>query len=715
MDDQDNTQLSGLGLSDFQSMSRNLFVEGSEGEQMSGLNDERTPTGGEQPVEIATHNSSALSNVVVLTKPRGSGKSNPEPSSSKHNEELMRKNANLERQLKTYKIEPYHEGFKIPHLETYDGSGDPDEHLHTYHAIMKVQNATNAMMCKVFPATLKSNTRSRGHLLLSMTPPEQTRVNIVITIVNQMLGIPVEFAIHKLSTDPTKKLVVQKCYLFGPEKQDVTDEQIHKLLQADFIRRVEYSQWVSNFVLIKKPNSKWRMCIDFTNLNEACLKDPHPLPNVEKLVECAAGHECMSFLYASLGYHQVQLRLDDQEKTTFYAGDAIYYYVMIPFRLKNAGATYQKLVQVVFKLQIGRNIEVYVDDMIVTNLRAEDHIDNLNEIFQNLRQAWRKLNPLKCMFVVESCKFMGYVVSKKGTDKVQAVQQMKPPKIVKDVQRLTSRLVALHRFIAKSTERCLPFFKALREPKNFQWTNKCQQAFNELKQYLASLPLLSKPVEGEKLYLYLGITDEAINSILLKELKIGFVSFQIDKIPMADNKQADELSKLSSSQDINSQRTTFIEILDAPSYDDLIPECQVLSTDPSSPSWTTPLINYFQSGKLPENTFEARLVRRKVAHFNLIDVLKSFCDDYDIELSLTFVYTPQSNGQAESANKIVLRGLNARVLATHSNWVDELNKVLWSCRTMPSLTTGETPFSLAYKVEVVIPMEIDLLTTRPAQ
>ncbi|GKV32843.1 hypothetical protein SLEP1_g41411 [Rubroshorea leprosula] len=327
---------------------------------------------------------------------------------------------------------------------------------------------------------------------------EFLRVNqdVFAWTIDEMPGIPAELTVHKLSTDPTKR-------------------------PAGFIRRVEYSEWVSNPVLVKKPNGKWRMCIDFTNLNEACPKDPHPLPNVEKLVERAAGHERMSFLDASSGYHQVQLLLDDQEKTAFYAGDAIYCYVMMPFGLKNAGATYQKLVQIIFKLQIGRNIEVYVEDMIVTSVRAEDHIDDLSETFQNLRQAQMKLNPLKCTFAVESGKFLRYMVSKKGIEvkpeKVLAVQQMEPPKTVKDVQRLIGRVAALHRFIARSAERCLPFFKALREPKNFQWTDECQSAFDELKQYLASAPLLSKPAEGESLCMYLGVTEEAVSSVLLRE------------------------------------------------------------------------------------------------------------------------------------------------------------------------------------------------------
>ncbi|GLU08946.1 hypothetical protein SLE2022_258270 [Rubroshorea leprosula] len=172
-----------------------------------------------------------------------------------------------------------------------------------------------------------------------------------------MPRIPAELAVHKLSTDPTRRPVVQKCRLMGLEKQAAVDEEIQKLLQVGFIRRVNYSQWVSNPVLVKKPNGKWRICIDFTNLNEACPKDSHPLPNVEKLVERATGHERMSFLDASFGYHQVQLWLNDQEKTAFYAEDAIYCYVMMPFGLKNAGATYQKLVQVVFKLQIGETLK----------------------------------------------------------------------------------------------------------------------------------------------------------------------------------------------------------------------------------------------------------------------------------------------------------------------------------------------------------------------
>ncbi|GKV36278.1 hypothetical protein SLEP1_g44427 [Rubroshorea leprosula] len=306
-------------------------------------------------------------------------------------------------------------------------------------------------------------------------------------------------------------------------------------------------------------------------------------------------------------------------------------------------------------------------------------------------------------------------------------------------------------------------------------------------------------------------------------------------IPRTDNQRADELSKLASLQDINPQRSTVVEVLDAPSYTDFTIECQLLSTDPSSPSWTTSLIEYLRSGELPEDPSTAKLIKRRAAHFTLLDnqlykraasmpllrcltpyeaeyavrevhegvcgthiggrtlarkllrhgyywptmvedaqsyvkkcptcqfnaddihmpgsrPAQPFCErqrrlhipscrgellhemdrsqtlihdnreenrgipvQFNImQLALTSMCTPWSNGQAKSTNKIILRGLKmrVRVLAAHSNWVDELNKVLWSCRTTPSSTTGETPFSLAYGTEAVIPVEVRLPSNR---
>ncbi|GKV11062.1 hypothetical protein SLEP1_g22348 [Rubroshorea leprosula] len=281
-----------------------------------------------------------------------------------------------------------------------------------------------------------------------------------------MMGIPTSVSQHKLSTNPLKKPVAQKRRLFRGERLTIIKEEVEKFLQAGFIRQVDYCEWVANPVLVKKANGKWRMCIDYTNLNQACPKDYYPMPNIDELVEAASGNERLSLLDAYSSYHQVPMAPEDEEKTSFYAGDEIYCYVMMPFGLKNAGAIYQKMVTIVFRAQIGRNLEVYVDDIVVKSLKAGDHLTDLEETFNNLRKNKMRLNPAKCIFGVESGKFLSFMVSKRGIEvnpeKIKAVAEMEPPKSMKDIQRLTRRVAALHRFISKSADKCLPFFKIMR-------------------------------------------------------------------------------------------------------------------------------------------------------------------------------------------------------------------------------------------------------------
>jgi hypothetical protein len=208
----------------------------------------------------------------------------------------------------------------------------------------------------------------------------------------------------------------------------------------------------------------------------------------------------------------------DEEKTSFITDRGLYCYNMIPFGLKNAGATYQRLVNRMFSDQIGRNVEV-VDDMLVKSRKAISHLADLEETFNTLRRYQMKLNPVKCAFGVSSGKFMGFMVSSKGIEanpeKIRAVLEMQAPRTTKQLQQLTGRIVALNRFISRSTDKCLPFFKILR--KTFVWSNECEEAFCQLKEYLANPPLLSSPEEGEILYLYLAVSPSAVSSVLVRE------------------------------------------------------------------------------------------------------------------------------------------------------------------------------------------------------
>ena len=191
----------------------------------------------------------------------------------------------------------------------------------------------------------------------------------------------------------------------------------------------------------------------------------------------------------------------------------------MPFRLKNAGAMYQRLVNQMFKKQIGKNVNVYVNDMLVKSKEEEDHLDDLRETFNTLRQYNMKLNPSKCAFRVSSGKFLGFIVSQRGIEanpeKVKAILEMSSPRTTKEVQSLTGRVAAFNRFVSKATDKCLPFFKTLK--KAFAWTEECETAFQELKHYLSNPPLLSPSKEGEDLFLYLAVSVTAVSAALIRE------------------------------------------------------------------------------------------------------------------------------------------------------------------------------------------------------
>ncbi|KAL5554003.1 hypothetical protein UlMin_041404 [Ulmus minor] len=336
-----------------------------------------------------------------------------------------------------------------------------------------------------------------------------------------MPGIDPKVIVHRLNIDPSFRPVKQKRRTFNAERYMAINTEVDKLLKADFIREANYPEWIANVVLVKKANGNWRVCVDFTDLNKACPKDSFPLPRIDQLVDATAGHELLSFMDAYSGYNQIRMHQPDQEHTAFLTDQGLYCYQVMPFGLKNAGATYQRLVNKMFKQQIGKTMEVYVDDMLVKSLKADEHINNLRESFEVLREYKMKLNPAKCAFGVTSGKFLGFMVNHRGIEanpaKIQALLNMESPRKVKEVQSLTGRVAALNRFISRATDKCQPFFRALRKGKDFSWTAECEQSFQELKTYLGRPPLLSKPQEGESLILYLAVSKGAVSSALIRE------------------------------------------------------------------------------------------------------------------------------------------------------------------------------------------------------
>ena len=292
---------------------------------------------------------------------------------------------------------------------------------------------------------------------------------------DDMPGIDPEVACHRLAIKKGARPVRQKRICFNQERYETINGEVEKLLKVGFIR--EALEWISNVVLVNKANGKWTICVNFTDLNKACPKDSFLLSKIDQLVDLTTRHGLLSFMDAFSKYNQITMFEQDEESTMFITNYDFFYYMVMPFGLKNAGATYQRLVNKFFRPLIGRTIEVYVDDMISQKSRVK----HLEETFRLLRKYKKKLNPKKCAFGVESRKFFELMVSHRGIEvnpeKIQAIVRMRSPRNLKEIQSLTGKLTTLCRFISKATNKYQAFFQVIRRGRKTEWTPKCEEAF----------------------------------------------------------------------------------------------------------------------------------------------------------------------------------------------------------------------------------------------
>ncbi|XP_068461695.1 uncharacterized protein [Phaseolus vulgaris] len=271
-----------------------------------------------------------------------------------------------------------------------------------------------------------------------------------------MSGVKPDVITHRLSVYKEARPIAQKKRKLGEERRKAAREETDKLVQTGFIQKAHYTTWLANVVTVKKANGKWRMCVDYTDLNKACPKDSYPLPTIDRLVDGAAGHQILSFLDAYSGYNQIQMYHRDREKTAFRTDSDNFFYEVMPFGLKNVGATYQRLMNHVFHDMIGRNMEVY---------------------------------------------------------------EMRSPSGLKEIQRIVGRLTSLSRFVPKLVERTRPIIKLLKKTTKFEWTDECEQNFQQLKTFLSSPPVIQKPNAREPTVVYLAVSNEAVSSVLVQEIE----------------------------------------------------------------------------------------------------------------------------------------------------------------------------------------------------
>ncbi|KAG9444918.1 hypothetical protein H6P81_016258 [Aristolochia fimbriata] len=277
----------------------------------------------------------------------------------------------------------------------------------------------------------------------------------------EISGLDPTIAVHKLAV----KIGVT------PIKQ-TQKKEVDKLLKAYFIHEVKYPRWIANIVLVKKKNGQIRVYVDFRDLNKACPKDDFPLRITKLMVDARTGHEVLSFMDGSSSYNHIWMDPKDEEMTAFLKPKGIFYYKVMSFGLKNAGATYQRAMQRIFDDFLHKFVECYVNDLVVKTKARDDYLKDLRTIFERLKRHQLKMNPLKCALGVSSGRFLGFIVRHRDIEidqtKIDVIQQMPKPKNLSELKSMQGHLAYIRRFISNLAGRCQPFSRLMKKDTPFE-------------------------------------------------------------------------------------------------------------------------------------------------------------------------------------------------------------------------------------------------------
>ncbi len=250
-------------------------------------------------------------------------------------------------------------------------------------------------------------------------------------------------------------------------------------------------------VVVQKKDGGSRLCVDYRGLNTKTYLDAYPMPQIQDILESLYGATVFTTLDLRSGYWQLEMEADSIQKTAFTTASGLYEFLRLPFGLKNAAASFQRLMEYVLRELKGKCCMVYIDDVVVFSKNKEDHLQHLHQVFRCFHKAGLTLNLKKCNFIQKSLTFLGHVVLSEGikTDpaKVSAVSSFPIPQSLKDVQRFLGLTGWYHRFIPKFSEKAAPLHTLKKKNSTWTWTDQCQQAFNLIKQDLTQAPILMSP------------------------------------------------------------------------------------------------------------------------------------------------------------------------------------------------------------------------------
>ncbi|WKA10552.1 hypothetical protein VitviT2T_028117 [Vitis vinifera] len=356
--------------------------------------------------------------------------------------------------------------------------------------------------------------------------------------ISDLKGISSLVCTHHIYMEEEAKPIRQPQRILNPHLQEVVRAEVLKLLQAGIIYPTSDSPWVSPTQVVPKKSritvvqnekgeeiatrltSGWRVCIDYRKLNDVTRKYHFPLPFIDQVLERVSGHHFYCFLDGYSGYFQIEINVEDQEKTTFTCPFGTYAYRRMPFGLCNAPATFQRCMLSIFSDMVERIMEVFMDDITIYGGTFKECLVNLEAVLHRCIEKDLVLNWEKCHFMVHQGIVLGYIISEKGIGvdkaKVELIVKLPSPTIVKGVRQFLGNAGFYRRFIKDFSKLSKPLCELLAKDAKFIWDERCQKSFDQLKQFLTTAPIVRAPNWQLPFEVMCDASDFAIGAVLVQ-------------------------------------------------------------------------------------------------------------------------------------------------------------------------------------------------------
>lgn len=353
---------------------------------------------------------------------------------------------------------------------------------------------------------------------------ERVRVNELLNAHSSVFetgGAPTTKAEHHILLDSDKCVpIALPPYRMSPEKQKIIKKEIDKMLNDDIIEECE-SPWAAPVVLIQKPDKSFRFCIDYRKLNARTVPDKFPMPQIDDLLHLAKQTVFMSVIDLKSGYWQVSVAEQDRDKTAFVTPFGLYRFKRMPFGLKNAPATFQRLINR-FKTGLPKvSILCYLDDIIILSQTFEQHLNDLEQVFVHLASYNLIANRDKCNFFKDEVKYLGHVITSSGIkvnpEKVSAIKDMVEPKNIRHLKSFLQTCSWYRKFVPKFSEISKPLSELTKKTTKWTWTEIHANAFNKLKELLTTAPILKQVDESQPFILRTDASNYAVGAVLLQK------------------------------------------------------------------------------------------------------------------------------------------------------------------------------------------------------